>query len=211
MKKWILLIIFWRSCTAVYGQTPLPTVRVVDEMVDKPAAVRYYDEFWEPLPGAAGAHCYDQFVRVDSAGLNWRGRRYVVATGQLILEQYFIGPVPGVELAGHSREWYETGQLREDLAYHRGRVVGVLHTYYPDGKPHRTEFAAPAKGTAVCLDSTGHPLAKCPPYHIFAQMRGKNTYSGKFLKVVQQQYAGFLPSGYNQPKELVLSQGNWLP
>lgn len=112
----------------------MPTVRVVDEALGLPAAVRYYDEFWAPLPsGSAGAHCYDRFTRVDSAGLDWNARRYVVATGQLILEQYFTGPVPGGELEGHSREWYETGQLREDLTYHKSRVIGVLRTYFPDG------------------------------------------------------------------------------
>lgn len=205
MKNWVLSLILSAGSTSAFCQITVPTVRVVDEALGLPAAVRYYDEFWAPLPsGPAGAHCYDRFTRVDSAGLDWKARRYVVATGQLILEQYFTGPVPGGELEGHSREWYETGQLREDLTYHKSRVIGVLRTYFPDGKPRRTEFASPAKGTSMCLDSAGHPLAKCPPYHTFAQMKGKNTYSGKFLKQVQQQYIGFLPAAYSQPVELLV-------
>ena len=208
MKMWVWGLLSWGGSRAVMGQATVPavpTVRVVDEALGLPTAVRYYDKYWEPLPaGPAGAHCYDHFVRIDSAGLNWRARRYVLATGQLILEQYFTGLVPGMELEGHSREWYENGQLREELTYHKSRVVGVLRTYFADGKPQRTEFAAPTKGTDTCFDSTGRALAKCLPYHVFAQMKGKNTYSGKFLKQVQQQYEAFLPAGYTQPADKVV-------
>ncbi|MCC3155543.1 energy transducer TonB [Hymenobacter sp. BT770] len=205
MRNWLLSILLAGVSTVAHAQTPVPTVRVVDEMLGQRAGVRYYDQYWAPLPtGPGGAHCYDRFVRVDSAGLNWQARRYVLSTGRLILEQYFTGLVPGMELEGPSREWYETGQLREELTYHKSQVVGVLQTYYPDGKPRRTEFSPPAKGTTVCLDSAGHPLPKCPPYHTFAQLSGKNTYSGKFLKSVQQQFAGYLPAGYSQPAGLLV-------
>jgi len=208
MKMWVWGLLSWGGSRAVMGQATVPavpTVRVVDEALGLSTAVRYYDKYWEPLPaGPAGAHCYDHFVRIDSAGLNWRARRYVLATGQLILEQYFTGVVPGMELEGHSREWYENGQLREELTYHKSRVVGVLRTYFADGKPQRIEFAAPTKGTDTCFDSTGRALAKCLPYHVFAQMKGKNTYSGKFLKQVQQHYDAFLPAGYTQPADKVV-------
>ena len=205
MRTWVFNVLLAGVSTAVHAQASLPTVRVVDEMLGISAGVRYYDPYWAPLPtGPTGAHCFDRFVRVDSAGLNWQARRYVLATGQLILEQYFTGLVPGMELEGPSREWYEHGRLREELTYHKSWVVGALRTYYPDGKPRRTEFAPPAKGTTVCLDSTGNPLPKCPPYHTFAQLSGKNTYSGKFLKVVQQQYGGHLPAGYSQPAALLV-------
>ena len=205
MRKWLLGVVLAGVSTAAHGQGPILTVRVVNELVGLRAGVRYYDRYWVPLrSGPIGAHCYDRFIRVDSAGLNWQARRYVVATGQLILEQYFTGLVPGMELEGPSREWYETGQLREELTYHKSRVVEVLRTYYPNGKPQRTEFSAKAKGTTLCLDSTGLPLAKCPPYHTFAQLSGKNTYSGRFLKVVQQQYGAYLPAGYHQSDELMV-------
>ena len=205
MKTWVVGLLLSALSSTASGQAPGPTVRVVDEALGKSAAVRYYDQYWAPLPtGPAGAHCVDQFVRVDSAGLNWRSRRYVLATRQLILEQYFTGLVPGMELEGPSREWYETGQLREEVTYHKSRVVGVLKTYYPDGKPRRMEFAAPAKGVTVCFDSTGRALPKCPPYHTFAQLSGKNTYSGKFLKLIQQGYTALLPADYAQAAELTV-------
>ena len=60
------------------------------------------------------------------------------------------------------------------------------------------------RGTDTCFDSTGRALAKCLPYHVFAQMKGKNTYSGKFLKQVQQHYDAFLPAGYTQPADKVV-------
>jgi len=193
------------ASTVVSGQTPLPPVRIVDEVLGRKAGVRYYDAHWVPLPtGPAGAHCYDQFVRIDSAGLDWRARRYAVASGQLVLEQYFTGPVSGAILEGPGREWYETGQLREELTYHKHRIVGALRTYYPDGKPRRTQFFSPAKGSGSCLDSVGRPVAKCPSYHDFARIHGRSTFSGKFLGAVQRGYAAFLPAGYRQPNDLVV-------
>jgi len=206
MKAVILGLLAWAAViSSAAAQAPVPTIRMVDEALGLRAAVRYYDQYWAPLAdGPAGAHCFDQFVRIDSAGLNWRSRRYVLATRRLILEQYFTGEVPGTELEGPSREWYENGQLREELVYHKSRVVGVLRTYFSDGKLRRTEYAPPAKGPSVCLDSAGRPLPKCPEYHTFAQLKGRNTYSGKFLKLVQQQYAHFLPTTYRQPTALLV-------
>ena len=194
------------SRSALFAQNPTtPIVRVVDEMLGKSEGIRYYDKYWVPLPtGPAGAHCYDRFVRVDSAKLQWQARRYVLSTGRLILEQYFTGLVPGFELEGPSREWYESGQLREELTYHRSEIVGVLRTYHANGKVRRNQVIAPAKGVSACYDSTGVALAKCPLYHIFAQLRGKNTYSGKFLKVVQKEYSGLLPAGYQQSATLLV-------
>ena len=97
MKAWVWGMMLWGSSRAALGQAPAPTVRVVDEALGLPAAVRYYDKYWEPpSAGPEGAHCYDRFVRVDSAGLDWRARRYVLTTDQLILEQYFTGVVPGM-------------------------------------------------------------------------------------------------------------------
>ncbi|WP_210515425.1 toxin-antitoxin system YwqK family antitoxin [Hymenobacter terricola] len=206
MKKQLLAVLLLASRTVLHGQTVgVPIVRVVDDLLGQPVGLRYYDKYWVPLPaGPEGAHCYDRFTRIDSAGLNWQARRYMLATGRLILEQYFTGLVPGIELEGHSREWYETGQLREELTYHKSQTVGVLRTYHPNGKLCRNQLFTSGKGTSTCYDSTGQALAKCPPYHTFAQLKGKNTYSGRFLKLVQQEYKGFLPAGYQQPKELLV-------
>lgn len=206
MKTWLISGALLVSSLRLWGQTAVPTVRVVDEMLDKSVAHRYYDQYWVPLAGPAQAHCYDQLVRLDSAGLNWRSRRYVLGTGRLILEQYFTGAVPGTVLEGPSREWYETGQLREEVTYHKSLIVGALRTYYPDGRPRRVQYVAPAKGTSICYDSTGKALSikQCPPYHTFAQLRGKSTYSGNFLKAVQQRHASFLPAAYQQDAQLTV-------
>jgi hypothetical protein len=180
------------------AQTPagLPVIATVDELATKAGGVRHYDEHWVPLPGAAGSQGYDVYQRLDSAGLTWRLRRYLSRPRPtLLLEQFFTGVVPTSEFEGPSREWYPEGPLREEVTYHKGRIVGTLRTFYPNGKVRRTEAFTPVAATA-CYDSLGQALPRCPDYHTFARLRGKNTYSGKFLTLIQRQYPALLPPGY---------------
>jgi len=180
------------------GTTGLPTVTTVDALLNQPGGIRYLDAHQAVLPGAEGAGYYDLLQRVDSAGFNWHLRRYSLPAKGLVLEQFFTGILPQQVLEGPSREWYANGQLREQVQYHKNGVVGTLRTYYASGKPRRVQVFGRGAST-VCYDSLGTPLRKCPPYHTFATLGGKNTYSGKFLKLVQQQYAQFLPAGYHAP------------
>jgi hypothetical protein len=183
-----------------YGQgaPALPTVTTIDELLDKPGGLRYLDAHQVVLPTAQGAGYYDVLQRLDSASLNWHLRRYSLPAKQLVLEQFFTGALPQQMLEGPSREWYASGQLREQVLYHKNGVIDTLRTYYPNGKPRRVQVFS-RKPSTSCYDSLGNPLSKCPPYHTFATLGGKNTYSGKFLKLVQQQYRHFLPPGYPVP------------
>jgi hypothetical protein len=195
-------LVLWGPLTHAQGAAGLPTVTTVDALLNQPGGLRYLDAHQVTLPSAEGAGYYDVLQRVDSAGLDWHLRRYTLPAKGLVLEQFFTGVVPLV-LEGPSREWYASGQLREEVLYHKERVAGTLRTYYPSGKPRRVQVIGRGAST-VCYDSLGTPLRKCPPYHTFATLRGKNTYSGKFLQVVQQQYPRFLPTDYHvAPGQLV--------
>lgn len=177
---------------------PLPVVPTNDALLNTPGGVRYLDAHWVPLPGAGGAAYLDQYRRIDSVGLNWQLRRYALGPPrQLVLEQFFTGVLPALVLEGPSREFYPDGARREELAYHKNRFAGTLRTYYHNGQERRVQ--AFGRGGGVCHDSLGRPLAKCPEYHTFARFGGKNTYSGKFLNLVQQGYATYLPAGLQLP------------
>ena len=95
--------------------TSLPVVATVDEMLGKTSGVRYYDQHWVPLPGPAGATGYDVYRRIDSVGLKWQLRRYLSTPQRLVLAQFFTEVVLGVGFEGPSREWYPSGQLREEV------------------------------------------------------------------------------------------------
>lgn len=199
-----LLALAVRSVAVCAQSAPaLPVVISFDELLGKPGGLRYLDAHQVPLPTVDGAGFYDVFQRLDSAGLNWHLRRYTLPAKGLVLEQFFTGPLPLQILEGASREWYASGQLREEVLYHKNRVVDTLRTYYPSGKLRRMQVFR-KKGVEICYDSVGNQLSKCAPYHTFATLGGKNTYSGKFLQVVEQQYRRFLPAGYQVPKGQVV-------
>jgi protein TonB len=200
LLKPLLLLVALVTCNAgVYGQgaAGLPIVISLDELLDKAGGIRYLDTHQATLPSAAGTGYYGVLQRLDSASLNWHLGRYTVPTNRLVLEQFFVGVVPQ-QLEGRSREWYTSGQLQEKVLYHKNRVVDTLRTYYPSGKLRRVQTNR--KSTTTCYDSLGNLLRKCPLYHTFATLKGKNTYSGRFLNVVQQHYPQFLPAGYPAPK-----------
>ena len=184
---------------AAWAQAPasLPVVATPDELPGKAGGVRYYDQHWLPLPGPAGAYGYDVYRHLDSLGLTWQRRRYVAASGQQVLKQYFASAVPLVGLEGQSLEWYETGQLREEVTYHKHQVAGTLRTFYLNGRVRRTQ--ANDFGVIACYDSTGRPFIDCTEYYVPARSRGKNVAVAKLPDLVQQRYAALLPAGYAVP------------
>ena len=188
---------------AAQAQATLPVVVNLDDLLDKPGGIRYLDLHQVVLPGAEGAGYYDVLQRLDSAGLNWHLRRYILPTRRLVLEQFFTGRKPQQVLEGASREWYASGQLREELAYHKNNFAGTLRTYYANGQLRRMQTFG-SKRFSACYDSLGRPLATCPPYHTFATVNGKSTYSGNVLRQVEQQYKKYLPAGYQPPQGLLL-------
>ena len=204
MKNGLLLAMLLGLGTAVTAQT-LPTVSHMDELVDRKyrAAVRYYDRNWLPLPGGpAGAYGYDRIERHDSASISWRTRRYVLATGRLVLQQFWKGEAPGYVLEGGSREWYESGQLKEEVQYRDGQLVGELRTYYASGQRRRVQSFGVITGNSYCYDASGKARPSCPPYHKFAKLLVRGYGTEQYMALVQSLYAKALPAGYRQPEEL---------
>jgi hypothetical protein len=185
---------------AARAQAPagLPVVATPYELPGQAGGVRYYDQHWLPLPGPAGAYGYDVYRHLnDSLGLTWQRRRYVAATGQQVLKQYFASAVPLVGLEGQSLEWYDTGQLREEVTYHKHQLAGTLRTFYRNGRVRRTQ--ANDFGVIACYDSTGRPFLDCVEYYVPAQSKGKKVAVAKLPDLVQQRYATLLPAGYVAP------------
>ncbi len=175
----------------------LPVIAVVPQMKDKAAAIHYLDRWWAELPDARGAAYFDLIQRKDSAGIDWRVRRYDQATRQVMLDVCFSGELPWVGFEGYSREWYAGGQLREELTYHKGYVEGLLRTYYPNGKPRRVaEYHRRRLVRSVCYGAQGEAIS-CPPYHTYAQFRrpGRSNTADVFTWI-NEQYPQYMPANY---------------
>ncbi|GAB2965119.1 hypothetical protein GCM10027048_38330 [Hymenobacter coalescens] len=178
----------------------LPVVAILDELADKPAALRYYDQWWAPLPSAEGAACYDVVQRLDSAGITWRVRRYDLATGRPLLALGFSSALPWGQPEGPSRQWYPSGQLREEIGFRKGVAEGRQRTFYPSGQLRRqVDYYRQKAVRAECYTSAGEP-ADCPPYHTFAQLRRPNDRSSAdVLQQLEQDYPQYLPAGFARP------------
>lgn len=199
LKKYAAVLLALVASTAARAQAPahLPVVASPDQL-GQAGGVRYYDQNWLPLTGPAGAYGYDVYRHLgDSLGLTWQRQRYVATSGQLILKQYFASAVPLLGLEGPSLEWYETGQPREEVTYHKHQLAATLRTFYPNGRVRRTQ--ANDFGVIACYDSTGRPLLDCAEYYVPARARGKNVPVAKLPDLVQQRYAALLLAGYAAP------------
>ncbi len=185
-----------------HAQAPanLPVVAAPDQLLGQSSGVRYYDQHWLPLTGPAGAYGYDVYRHLDSLNLKWRRRRYVQASGRLILEQYFASEVPGPSpgLEGPGREWYESGQLREEIFYHNHYLAGTLRTFHPNGRLRLNQINY-LGGVVACYDSTGRALKDCPEYYVHALSKKKHIEVAKLPDLVQQRYPALLPAGYSAP------------
>jgi hypothetical protein len=171
-------------------------VAVVDQLKGKLAAVRYYDRWWAPLPNEQGAAFYDVIQRVDSAGVNWRVRRYNQSSRQLTLDIGFSGVLPWARPEGRSREWYPSGQLREEMNYRKGIPDGQLRTYHPNGELRRaTDYWKRREVRLDCFDASGTPI-ECPLYHTFAQLPVSEANGADAASWLNQQYLQHLPASY---------------
>lgn len=187
--------------TPAHAQAPahLPVVAAPAQLLGLPGGVRYYDQHWLPLTGPAGAYGYDVYRRLDSLNLKWRRRRYLLASGRLLLEQYFGSTVPGMSagLEGPGREWYPSGQLREEITYHNHHLAGTLRTFYPNGRVRLNQVNY--LGVTACYDSTGRARPDCPEYYTPAQSKGKSIEVAELPALVQRSYPALLPAGYAVP------------
>lgn len=174
----------------------LPVVAVLDELQNQRAALRYYDAAGAPLPAAEGAASYEVLQRLDSAGISWRVRRYDVASRRPLLALGFGGALPWGVPEGPSRQWYPSGQLREQATFHKGMAEGRQQTYYPNGETRRrVDYYKQKVVRAECFTAAGEP-AECPPYHTFAQ---PTTGSPDVQQQLAQTYPQYLPAGYARP------------
>ncbi|RAK70147.1 hypothetical protein [Hymenobacter edaphi] len=174
----------------------LPVVAVLDELQDQRAGLRYYDAAGAPLPAAAGAASYEVLQRLDSAGISWRVRRYDMASRRPLLALGFGGALPWGVPEGPSRQWYPSGQLREQASYRKGMAEGRLQTYYPNGETRRlVDYYKQKAVRAECYTATGD-AAECPPYHTFAQ---PTSGSPDVQQQLSQDYPQYLPADYARP------------
>lgn len=202
LTGWLPMPVLLSLCAlAARAQAPahLPVVSAPDQLLNQPGGVRYYDQHWLPLTGPAGAYGYDVYRHLDSLNLKWRRRRYLSTSGRLILEQYFGSTVPGVSagLEGPGREWYPSGQLREEITYHNHHLAGTLRTFYPNGRVRLNQVNY--LGVTACYDSTGRALPDCPEYYTPAQSKGRHVEVAALPDLVQRSYVAQLPAGYAAP------------
>ncbi|HET9504120.1 MAG TPA: hypothetical protein VFO93_11295 [Hymenobacter sp.] len=203
MIKLLLPMLLALAASAAHAQVPahLPVVAAPDQLLGQAGGVRYYDQNWLPLTGPSGAYGYDVYRHLnDSLELKWQRRRYVLASGRLVLEQYFASTVPGPSagLEGLGREWYESGQLREEIYYHNHHLAGTLRTFHPNGRLRLNQINY-LGGVVACYDSAGRALVDCPEYYVHAQAKGRHAPVAKLPDLVQRQYAALLPAGYAAP------------
>jgi TonB family protein len=180
-------------------------VSTLDQLDGQRVALRYLDRNLVPLPSAEGAYAYDILRRADSLGVAWRVRRYTVAGHQQLLDAGYSSELPGVVPHARSREWYPSGQLREDVSYRLGKPDGPMKTYYPSGKLRRDQQnKAGAVVKSECFGPDGQALDVCPGYRSAAKLPGKGSGQAAVFQSLQKQFAQFVPKGYARATDAVV-------
>lgn len=137
-------------------------MRAQEQPVQAPQKVnvKYFDEtrFW--LPSEAGANYRTETTYRDSvSGIE---REFYLPSGKL--KEY----TPYASLRrnmrhGTSSQYYESGQLRQQVTYLAGKMAGDLVTYYPDGTlKRRDHHAAGQPVTGECFGADGQPRPYFP-------------------------------------------------
>ncbi|WP_400190844.1 energy transducer TonB [Hymenobacter sp. B81] len=185
--------------SASLSQAQVKVVATLDQLENQRAGVRYLDRDLVPLPSAQGAYAYDVMRRADSLGVKWRVRRFTVQGHRQLLDAGFSSELPFGTLHARSREWYPSGQLREDVSYRLGKPDGPMKTYFPTGKSRRDQqnrAGAVVKGE--CYAPGGQVLEECPLYRSSARLAGKGAGQVALFQGMQKQFAQFLPKGYSR-------------
>lgn len=172
-------------------------ISTLDQLEGQRVAVRYLDRHLVPLTSAEGAYAYDILRRADSLGVRWRVRRFTVQDHRQLLDAGFAGELPGQLPHARSREWYPSGQLREDVSYRLGKPDGPMKTYYPNGRLRRDQQNR--AGTVVkaeCFGPEGQALDGCPGYSTAARLPGKGAGQAILFQSLQKQFAQFVPASY---------------
>ncbi|MDD4972160.1 MAG: TonB family protein [Paludibacter sp.] len=73
---------------------------------------------------------------------------------------------------GPFKMWYESGQLKRDIDYHKGKIDGKLTTYWENGKVKRHDLYQEDKSLeGKCYDENGSETTYYP-YHIMPEFPG---------------------------------------
>ncbi|WP_165903919.1 TonB family protein [Hymenobacter gummosus] len=184
---------------ATAAAAQVKTITAPEQLDGQRVAVRYLDRHLVPLPSAEGAYAYDVIRRADSLGVRWRVRRFTVQGHQQLLDAGFSSEMPWVTPHARSREWYPSGQLREDVSYRLGKPDGPMKTYYPSGKLRRDQQNK--AGTVVkseCFGPEGQALDECPGYRTAAKLPGKGAGQAILFQSAQKQFAQFVPKTFTR-------------
>lgn len=179
------------------AQAQTKVISTLDQLEGQRVALRYLDRNLVPLPSAEGAYAYDILRRADSLGVRWRVRRFTVQGHQPLLDAGYAGELPGQVPHVRVREWYPSGQLREDVSYRLGKPDGPMKTYYPSGKLRRDQQnKAGAVFKSECFAADGRALDECPGYRTAAKLAGKGSGQAAVFQSMQRQFIQFVPKTY---------------
>ncbi|MBO2011153.1 energy transducer TonB [Hymenobacter negativus] len=130
----------------------------------RPVKIEYFDETRFRLPSEAGADYRTETAFRDS--VSGMIREYYLPSGKL--KDYTpYANLRRKQRHGTSSQYYESGQLREQVTYQAGKMVGDLVTYYPDGNLKRRDHHTPGQPTTgECFGADGKPR----PYFNYHKM-----------------------------------------
>jgi protein TonB len=145
----------------------------------RPVKVEYFDETGFRLPSEGGADYRTETTYRDSVG--GAVREYYLPSGKL-KEYTPYANLRRKQRHGTSSQYYESGQLRQQVTYQAGKMLGDLVTYYPDGTLKRRDHHAPGQPvTGECFGADGKPR----PYFSYQKMPVYTDGTGDQAAVVQ--------------------------
>jgi protein TonB len=122
--------------------------------------VEYFDETGFRLPAETGADHRTETTYRDS--VSGTMREYYLPSGKL-KEYTPYANIQRKQRHGTSSQYYESGQLHQQVTYQAGKMVGDLVTYYPDGTLKRRDHHAAGQPVAgECFGADGQPRAYFP-------------------------------------------------
>ncbi len=98
----------------------------------------YYDVNWDKTTQITNAAFY-KAVKYDTVKKDIRANENVYSiSGKLISQKSYLNYKTRL-LDGNSKEWYESGQLKKDVNYKKGKLHGPVLTYWANGKAKRID------------------------------------------------------------------------
>jgi protein TonB len=119
MKKILLILFLLQGCLA-FGQD-----------------TTYYDRDGVSVKTYKGAYFYN-INRADQPDTSRENSRSYYLSGQIKLEMIYTD-YKNKKITGKAKEYFESGQLKEEIDYKDGKMNGTLMTYWANGKTKRKE------------------------------------------------------------------------